>query len=354
MAFRKSKLMLVGCTAATFVGVASLIRNPLFGGPEYEGNENLFGRTYVVTGANSGIGRATVDALASRGARVILACRNEEEGVKATEDITHDTYNRQVVYKHLDLSSLKSIRTFAADLVANETRIDGLVNNAGVKEPKKREVTEDGFELQFGVNHLGHFLLTYLLIGKLQSSSPSRIVNLTDIAHRRGAISFEDLNSDGKYHAADAYKQSKLAQAVFTKELSRRLEGSGVTAYAVHPGFVRTKIDRNLSVDSSYIAKVFVKPFFWFFHKTPEQGARTVIYCLLSPDVTDKSGGYFKDCEHRKLADDAEDPIIAKRLWMTSEVWTGLKQINVLNGDAEKYEGFSESSSAEAAVEMTS
>lgn len=333
MAFRKSKLMLIGCTATTVLGFASLIRNPLFGGPEYEGNENLFGLTYVVTGANSGIGRATADQLAARGARVILACRNEEEGVKASEEITHNTFNRQVVYKHLDLSSMSSIRTFAADLVATESRLDGLVNNAGVKEPKAKARTEDGFELQIGVNHLGHFLLTYLLIGKLQSSSPSRIVNVTDIAHRRGAISFDDLNSEQNYHAADAYKQSKLAQAIFTKELSRRLEGSGVNAYAVHPGIVRTKIDRHLSVDSSYVAKIFIKPFFWFFHKTPEQGARTVIYCLLSPDALDKSGGYFKDCEHRKFADEAEDPQIAQRLWVTSEVWTGLRQITATKSD---------------------
>ena len=165
MVFGKSKLMLVGCTAVTITGVASLVKDSLFGGPEYEGNENLFGRTYVVTGANSGIGRATAYGLAARGARVILACRNEEEGVEASEEIIFNTYNKQVVYKHLDLSSLSSIRGFANDLVANETRIDGLVNNAGVKEPKTRQVTDDGFELQFGVNHLGHFLLTYLLIG---------------------------------------------------------------------------------------------------------------------------------------------------------------------------------------------
>lgn len=333
MAFRKSTPMLIGCSVATFVGVAHLIREPLFGGPDYEGNENLFGRTYAVTGANSGIGRATAEKLAARGARVILACRNEEEGVKASAEIIRETYNKQVVYKHLDLSSLASVRSFAADLVATETRLDGLVNNAGVKEPKVRELTEDGFERQFGVNYLGHFLLTYLLIEKLQSSSPSRIVNLTDIAHRRGSIRFDDLNSESKYHAAKAYKQSKLAQALFTKELSRRLSGSGVTAYSVHPGIVRTKIDRNISYYSSYVAKVWVKPWFWFFHKTPEQGSRTVIHCLLSPDVTEESGGYFKDCTHRQYSDDAEDPANGARLWMISEVWTGLKQLSDVTSD---------------------
>jgi len=319
--------MLIGCTAVTMAGVATLIRAPLFGGPEYEGKETLFGKTYVVTGANSGIGRATADALAARGARVILACRNEEEGVQASKEIVRATYNRQVVYKHLDLSSLSSIRAFAADLVATEPRLDGLVNNAGVKEPKKRQLTQDGFELQLGVNHLGHFLLTYLLIGKLQSSSPSRIVNLTDISHRRGEIDFQDLNSESNYDPPKAYKQSKLAQAVFTKELHRRLTGSGVTTYAVHPGIVRTKIDRNLSVDSSISAKVFVKPWFWFFQKTPEQGSRSVIYCLLSPDALEHSGSYFKDCEPRKFAEAAEDPEVGKRLWIISEVWTGLKNM---------------------------
>ena len=176
MAFRKSKAMLIGCSAVTIAGVANFIREPLFGGPEYEGSENLFGRTYVITGANSGIGRATADVLAGRGARLILACRNEEEGLKAQEEIVKNTYNKQVVYKHLDLSSLSSIRGFASDLVVNETRIDGLVNNAGVKELKTREVTGDGFELQFGVNHLGHFLLTYLLIGQLSDWKTGSVV----------------------------------------------------------------------------------------------------------------------------------------------------------------------------------
>jgi len=326
---RKSKLILVSCSAATVVGVMALIRNPLFGGPQYEGKETLFGRTYIVTGATSGIGRATVDALAARGARVILAGRNEEEGLKAIQEIHHETYNKQVVFKHLDLSSLTSVRDFAADVMANEPRLDALVNNAGVKEPQQRQLTNEGFELQLGVNHLGHFLLTYLLIGKLQSSSPSRIVNLTDISHRRGEIDFANLNSESDYEPAKAYKQSKLAQAVFTKELHRRLTGSGVSAFAVHPGFVRTQIDRNLSYHSSIVAKIFVKPLFWFLHKTPEQGARSVIYCLLSPDIADKSGGYFKDCEHRKFADTAEDAEIAKRLWMISEVWTGIRQMPV-------------------------
>jgi len=328
MVWYQSKLVFASCCTATLVGTLSLSKDYLFGGPEYEGRENLFGRTYVVTGATSGIGRATAEALAARGARVILTGRNDEEGSKAASEISRKHFNRQVVYKHLDLASLSSIRSFAQDFITTESRLDALVNNAGVKEPKKREFTEDGFELQLGVNYLGHFLLTNLLIGKLSECSPSRIVNLTDICHRRGKVDFDNLNSDVTYNGHDAYKQSKLAQALFTKELGRKLTGFGVHAYGVHPGIVRSRIDRNLSVYSSWLAKILIKPFFWLFHKTPEQGARTVIYCLLSPDVMDDSGCYFKDNGVRKWDSLVEDADVSKRLWMISEVWTGLKSIS--------------------------
>lgn len=196
-----------------------------------------------------------------------------------------------------------------------------LINNAGVFQcPYTR--TEDGFEMQFGVNHLGHFLLTHLLLDLLKSSAPSRIVVVSSKLYKHGEINFEDLNSEQFYDKALAYSRSKLANLLFTHELARRLEGSGVTVNALTPGIVRTNLGRHVHVP------VLVKPLFnllsWGLFKSPEEGARTSVYLASSPDVEGVQGKCFADCQPQVVLDKATSQDLASKLWDISEVMVGI------------------------------
>ena len=204
----------------------------------------LQGKTAIITGGNSGIGLETAVDMAKRGARVILACRNTENGEKAVATIKRKSNNENVTFSKLDLASLRSVCEFSARIMKEEPRIDILVNNAGVMATPYT-TTEDGFELQFGVNHLGHFLLTNLLLDRIKEAPAARIVNLSSRAHKKGTIDFADLQSKRSYEKRGAYRQSKLAIILFTKALSRQLKGTSVTAYSVHPGVVRTELFRH-------------------------------------------------------------------------------------------------------------
>ncbi|XP_054106072.2 retinol dehydrogenase 13 isoform X3 [Callithrix jacchus] len=218
------------------------------------------GKTVIVTGANTGIGKQTAFELAKRGGNVILACRDMEKCEAAARAIRRETLNHHVNARHLDLASLKSIREFAAKISEEEERVDILVNNAAVMRCP-HWTTEDGFEMQFGVNHLGHFLLTNLLLDKLKASAPSRIINLSSLAHIAGHIDFDDLNwQTRKYDPKAAYSQSKLAVVLFTKELSRRLQGSGVTVNALHPGVARTELGRHTGIHGSTFSSTTLAP----------------------------------------------------------------------------------------------
>ncbi|XP_048186159.1 retinol dehydrogenase 13 isoform X2 [Perognathus longimembris pacificus] len=209
------------------------------------------GKTVIVTGANTGIGKQTALELARRGGHVILACRDMGKCEAAARDIRGETLNHRVSARHLDLASLRSIREFATKVIEEEERVDILINNAAVMRCP-HWTTEDGFEMQFGVNHLGHFLLTNLLMDKLKASAPSRIINLSSLAHIAGHIDFDDLNWQKRnYNTKEAYCQSKLAVVLFTKELSRRLQGTGVTANALHPGVARTELGRHTGMHKS-------------------------------------------------------------------------------------------------------
>lgn len=308
--------------AGTLVGAVVLLREYV-GGKKYGGKEKLVGKTVIVTGASSGIGKETAIELAKRGARVILACRDEEKATKVRAEIVVETANRNVEVKKLDLASMASIREFAKDVNINERHVDILINNAGVMRCPKT-LTEDGFEMQLGVNHLGHFLLTNLLLDKLKDSQPSRIITLSSVAHTRGKINFADLNSSKDYDKAEAYNQSKLANVLFTRELAKRLEGTKVTANAVHPGIVNTDLGRHLSLKKSYFSWIFLGPFLWIFTKTPKQGAQTTIYCSVNPELESVSGKYFSNCKETEPSKDAQDDSAAKRLWLISERWTRL------------------------------
>ncbi|XP_025104046.1 retinol dehydrogenase 13-like [Pomacea canaliculata] len=306
--------------AGTVAGSIVLLKDYMSGG-RFNGKERIPGKTVIITGANTGIGKETAKELARRGGRVILACRDLEKAEQARAEIVLETANRSVVVKKLDLASMGSIRAFAKDIIANEPHIDILINNAGIMRCPKM-LTEDGFEMQLGVNHLGHFLLTMLLLNKLKSSAPSRIINVSSLAHTRGAINFDDLNSAKSYDPGQAYAQSKLANVLFTRELAKRLENTNVTVNALHPGVVKTELGRHLPIAKSYISSFLLKPIMWLLLKTPSQGAQTTLYCALTAELDGVTGKYFSDCREKDVAPAAKDDKAAKRLWAISEHWT--------------------------------
>uniref|UniRef100_A0A8D3D7P2 Retinol dehydrogenase 13 n=1 Tax=Scophthalmus maximus TaxID=52904 RepID=A0A8D3D7P2_SCOMX len=275
------------------------------------------GKTVVVTGANAGIGKETAHELAKRGGRIIMGCRDMEKCEAAAKEIRGKTLNPHVYACHLDLASVKSIRAFAERIKQEEQRVDVLINNAGVMRCPAWK-TEDGFEMQFGVNHLGHFLLTNLLLDKLKESAPSRVINLASLAHIVGKIDFEDLNWENKkFDTKQAYCQSKLANVLFTRELAKRLQGTGVTVNAVHPGVVATDLGRHTglhqsqfssSVLSEYPASIF----------NPELGAQPSVYLAVSEELEGVTGCYYDVMTEKEPAPQALDEEVARKLWEAS------------------------------------
>lgn len=283
----------------------------------------LDGKTVIITGANVGIGKETAMDIARRGARVILACRDLEKAEKAAASIREQTGNGNVLVHKLDLASLESVRAFAKKIQDTETQLDVLVNNAGIMRCPKWK-TEEGFEMQFGVNHLGHFLLTNLLLELLKKSAPSRIVNVSSIVHTKGKINFDDINMDQKYDSAASYSQSKLANVLFTRELAKLLVGTGVTANSLHPGVVLTDLGRHILPTVSLWLKVALSPLVFFICKNPWQGAQTNIHCAVAKELEKTTGLYFSDCAPKEPAPQAKDDEVARRLWELSAQMVGL------------------------------
>ncbi|XP_061573779.1 retinol dehydrogenase 12 [Cololabis saira] len=285
----------------------------------------LDGKTVVITGANTGIGKETCRDLARRGARVILACRDLTRAEQAAEEIRSSTGNGNVLVRHLDLSSLYSVRTFAQELLGSEERLDVLVNNAGVMMCPM-SLTEDGLETQLAVNHLGHFLLTNMLLPLLRSSAPSRVVTVASVAHRGGVVHLEDLNfSRRPYSRLQSYQQSKLANVLFSRELGRRLRGSGVSSFSLHPGVIRTDLGRHLEGWFPVLGFLLRLPALMLM-KTPVQGSQTTLYLALEPGLEDKTGGYFSDCAETPAAPEGRDDETARRLWEESSRLVGLEE----------------------------
>jgi NAD(P)-dependent dehydrogenase (short-subunit alcohol dehydrogenase family) len=302
---------------------------------------DLSGKTYVVTGGNSGIGLVTVRQLAKQGAKVVLACRRPAEGERARDEILATSPRGQVEVRKLDLGDLASVRAFAEAFLAESTALHGLVNNAGVMNtPAGR--TRDGFETQLGTNHLGHYLLTELLLPVLKATSPARVVNLASCFHdkamgREGRIDFDDLHFEQrKYDGWTAYAQSKLANVLHAKQLAKRLEGSGVTAVSVHPGWVRTNLMR-FSMPL-WAQDIVLKPFLRLAGMIePWEGAQTTLYALLAPEAEAHSGAFFSQVGiYRDKASNkggwpmrspnphAHDASVAERLDLVSRQLVGL------------------------------
>ncbi|XP_070588946.1 retinol dehydrogenase 14 [Erythrolamprus reginae] len=288
------------------------------------------GKTAIITGANSGLGRATAAELLRQGARVIMACRDCGRAEEAARELRAEVglcsrgggeCRGELVVHELDLASLRSVRSFCQQVLQEEPRLDVLINNAGIFQCPYMK-TEDDFEMQFGVNHLGHFLLTNLLLGLLKSSAPSRIVVVSSKLYKYGEINFDDLNSELSYNKSFAYSRSKLANILFTGELARRIQNTGVTVNVLHPGMVRTNLGRYIHIP--LLAKPLFNLVSWAFFKSPSEGALTIVYLSTSPEVEGVSGKYFGDCKEEQLLPKATDDLVARKLWDISEVMVGL------------------------------
>jgi NAD(P)-dependent dehydrogenase (short-subunit alcohol dehydrogenase family) len=273
------------------------------------------GKTIVITGGNSGIGRATSVELAKQGAQLVLACRDPQAAEPVAQEIRKESGNENVVVRELDLASLASVRRFAASFLEEFDRLDVLINNAGVF-PSELRKTEEGFEEQFGVNHLGHFLLTNLLRERLEASAPSRVVNVSSMMHARAEVDFDNLRGEKGYSAMAAYGQSKLCNILFSNELARRLAGTGVTSNALHPGSISTNITRN----SPAVMRFFTKLFF----SSPEKGAKTSVYLATDPALEPVSGKYFDASKEKEPSAVALDEAVQSRLWDESAAFCGI------------------------------
>lgn len=279
----------------------------------------LTNKLALVTGANSGMGMATAAALADMGATVVILCRNEKRGKEALRILSKKS-NRKLDLMYCDLGDFSSIRTFVDEFRTKYSKLDILVNNAGFIS-LDRQTTKDGLERQFGVNHMGHFLLTIKLIDLIPAGG--RIVNVASGAHKVGNIHFEDIHLTKGFNVIKAYAQSKLANVLFTRELARRLKCKGITVNCCHPGAVATNI--GISRDTGFGKTItgMLKPFF----QTPEEGARTAIYLASSEEVRKVTGQYFYKCEIAKSSKRSKDMGLARRLFQLSEEIVGEKYL---------------------------
>jgi retinol dehydrogenase-12 len=273
---------------------------------------DLEARTFLVTGANTGIGLATTEALAARGATVMLAGRSRPKTESVIRDVSSRTGNEKLVFLALDLGDLGSVRACADAFLATDRPLHGLINNAGLAG--RRGLTASGFELAFGTNHIGPFLLTSLLLGRIRDSAPARIVNVASQAHFRApGIDFDAVRRPTRTRTGiSEYGVSKLANVLHAQELSRRLAGSGVSTYSLHPGVIASDVWRSVPWP--------IRPLIKLRMRTPQEGARTSVYCATDAEVAHDSGLYYEDCR-RKPAGDSATPELGAELWRRSESW---------------------------------
>lgn len=278
---------------------------------------DLANKLFIVTGASTGIGKITAKELARAGARVLLACRSKDKTTAVIDEIKRETGNANVEYVQLDLGDLTSVRACAEAILARNVPIHGLINNAGLAG--HRGLTKDGFEMTWGTNHLGHYLFTRLLLDRIKQAGSARIVNVASEAHYSAkGIDWDAVRRPTKSVTGLAeYAQSKLSTVLFTKELARRLDGTGVTTYAVHPGVVATDVWRRVPAPVRWVIKKFMI--------TPERGAQASLRCATAPELAGQTGRYYdvggKERAPNRVADDVE---LAGALWIKSAEWTGL------------------------------
>ncbi|HZB91637.1 MAG TPA: SDR family oxidoreductase [Stellaceae bacterium] len=276
------------------------------------------GKVCVITGATSGIGLVAAQRLAAQGARLILIGRDKARGERALARIRQLVPGAELGVRYADLSLLAEMKRLAAEIAAAEPRLDVLINNAGAMFTR-RSVTADGLERTFALNHMAYFVLSNGLRASLAAAAPARIVNVASAAHRRNVLDFGDLQSARNYDGFRTYGRSKLANILFTRELARRVEGAGVTANCLHPGFVATRFGDN-NTGLFRLGLGFAKSFFAL---TPEQGAETMVYLAAAPEIAAASGEYFDKCRVATPSAAAQDDAAARRLWEESEKLAG-------------------------------
>jgi retinol dehydrogenase-14 len=282
-------------------------------------NGGMGGKTALITGGTSGIGKATAVALAAMGADVVVVGRNRDRGEAAVGEIKSQSHSESVELMLADLSAQDEVRGLADTFMERYERLDVLANNAGLVQSKRTE-TADGIETTLAINHLAPFLLTNLLLDRLKQSAPSRVITVSSEAQRWGDMDFDDLQSTQKYRGFSVYGMTKLANIMFTYELAERLKGTFVTANCLHPGAVGTNFGKNNAGPMTLFFRA-AKPFM----RTPEQGADTLIWLASSPDVEGVSGKYFSDRKEIEAKKIAYDPAARRKLWEISEDLTGLK-----------------------------
>lgn len=317
-----SRPVVFGSAIATTFGVACIMKDFAFG-EKYEGKELATDKVVIVTGANTGIGKAVARQFANRGAKVIMACRDMKKCEKARFEIATESTNKYVYCRMCDLASQQSIRQFVEKFKSEHKELHFLINNAGIMNCRK-SYTQEGIEAQLGVNFMGHFLLTNLLLDVLKASAPSKIINVSDISYVKGKINIEDLNSDKSYDPYEAYYQSQLALAIFTGELDTKLAGTNVRVCSVYPGLTYTDITRHMGYQKSIFGKIWVNPVGWLLRKSPNQASCTILSAALNPNYKEMSGIYFREYDVEGLSENATQPSLNKWLWNVAEVWTNI------------------------------
>ncbi len=309
-----------GLISAGVIGLTTLAFRKYCAGGVCKIVKDLSGQVIIITGASNGIGKETARLLARQGATLILACRDKERTLPIIEEIKQDSNNSNIDFIRLDLGDLKSVKEFTVEFKRKYQKLDILINNAGVGATPDRRLTKDGFELIFGTNHIGHFYLTTLLLEHLKKSNAGRIVNVASLMHNGCAMQWDDLNLEKKFNPILAYSQSKLANVLFTKELQRRLSDTKIKVVALHPGTIKTELNRYFDEKWYYavLFKVIVNPAFQFFGKSRVGGAQTTLYCALEDQDRLQAGGYYSDCKIKKTSKEVTEEN-AKRLWEVSE-----------------------------------
>jgi retinol dehydrogenase 12 len=284
--------------------------------------DKMNGKICLVTGATNGIGRATAQGLAQMGATVVIVGRDADKAARVSEEIRAASDNQNVDWLAADLSSQQEVRRLADEFMSKYPHLHVLLNNAGGTFTT-RQLSVDGIEMTFALNHLAYFLLTNLLLDTIIASAPARIINVSSDAHAGGKIDFENLQGERSYSGFGPYGNSKLANILFTTDLARRLEGTGVTVNALHPGLVNTGFGKN---NPGLLMKIMgaVMP---LVARSPEKGAQTSIYLASSPAVKSISGKYFVDCKVTQPAAQADDSVVANQLWNVSAEMVHLAEI---------------------------
>ncbi|XP_067682887.1 retinol dehydrogenase 14-like [Haliotis asinina] len=311
--------IIIGVAVGIFYAARQWLR-----GAQFVEDVKLDGKVVIITGGTSGIGYATALYMAKRGAKVTITCRDEALGRAAAEEMK-TLHKQEVTVMKCDLASFKSIREFVEAFKKKEKKLDILINNAGVMM-SPQALTEDKFDVQFGVNYLGTFLLTELLLDLLKVTGSSRIVNTSASASNLGEINFDDINMTEDYSPGQAYAQSKLAVNLYTLHLAHRLKDTKVIVNVANPGIVNTNGHRHLPFKNNSFLRLSFTPIVWFLMKTPSDGAQTTLLLACSKSVDGLSGKYYKDCTLSELTGKSLDEELQERLYKESVKWTGLEK----------------------------